>query len=446
MGNQKVSMPKESVPPIGEAEGGLIPLILASLVAGALAGLLGSLFRLFLIRADVWRDQALGWSHRVPTWGWLIPVLGVAASAVVARMLVQRFAPEAAGSGIPRIEAALREHGPLDPPMTLPVKFLGGAVAIGAGLALGREGPTVQMGSNVARWVGQAARLPPRDIRALMASGAGAGLAAAFGAPLSGAVFVLEELTQRFELRVVVATLSACSAAIAVTYQFLGTQPDFIVTAVASPGLFHFLFYLGLGVPLGLLGVAYNRLILGGLAITTRLTGARSVLAAAVIGGVVGLVGYFVPDILGSGDVLVQRLLAGGTTLTALIGLFLVRFTVGPVSYAAQTPGGLFAPMLLVGATFGAACGTVLHSMVPFLLPDARALAIVGMAGFFAATVRAPITAMALALELTAVSTLFVPMLATCAVAAAIPTLLREPAIYDALRERARDRAAQKLY
>jgi len=430
--------PKDSAVAKVAANGGLIALILASLIAGGLAGLLGSLFRLLLMRADGWRAAALQWSHRAPTWGWLIPLVSVAAAVAAARMLVRRFAPAAAGSGIPQIEAALREGGPFDSKMVLPVKFVGGAAAIGAGLALGREGPTVQMGADVARWVGQAARMRPNDIRSLVAAGSGAGLAAAFGAPLSGAVFVLEELTQRFDLRVVVATLSACSASIAVTYQFLGTQPAFIVPLVATPGLFHFIFYLSLGVPLGILGVVYNRLILRGLDISARFTGVHSELASAAIGGAVGLVGWFVPDIFGSGDVLVQTLLAGGATLPALLGLLVVRFAVGPIAYAARTPGGLFAPMLVVGATFGAACGTALHAVVPSLLPDATALTVVGMAGFFAATVRAPITAMALALELTAVSSLFVPMLATCAVAAAIPTLMGEPPIYDALRTRAR--------
>jgi chloride channel protein, CIC family len=353
-------------------------------------------------------------------------------------MLVRRFAPDAAGSGIPQIEVALRENGPFASPLLVPIKFLGGLAAIGGGLALGREGPTVQMGAAVARWVGQVARMRPRDIRCLVAGGAGAGLAAAFGAPLSGAVFVLEELTQRFSLRVVVATLSACSAGIAVTYEFLGTQPDFAVPTVAAPGLFHFIFYLSLGVPLGVLGVAYNRLIVGGLNLTARLSGVQSDFGAATIGGAVGLLGWFVPEMLGSGDVLVQRILAGGATFPVVLGLLVVRFAVGPLAYAAQTPGGLFAPMLVVGATFGATCGIALHALAPSLLPDATALTVVGMAGFFAATVRAPITGMTLALELTAVSTLFVPMLATCSVAAAIPTLMREPPIYDALRERAR--------
>jgi chloride channel protein, CIC family len=420
---------------------GLMSLVLASLVAGGLAGLVGSLFRLLLLRADGWRVVLLDWAHRLPSWGWLVPVLSVGAAAGAARALVRLLAPDAAGSGIPQIEAALRENGPPDSALVLPVKFLGGAAAIGAGLALGREGPTIQMGAAVARWVGVGLRMRAGDVRSLVAGGSGAGLAAAFGAPLSGAVFVLEELTQQFDIRVVVATLSACSAGIAVTYQLLGTQPVFIVPSVGTPGWFHFLFYLSFGVPIGLLGVAYNHLIVGALDVTARLSGARSDLAAAAIGGAVGLIGWFVPDILGSGEELVQRLLLHGAALPALLGLLVIRFAVGPLAYAAQTPGGLFAPMLLVGATFGGACGTALHALLPSLLPDATALTIVGMAGFFAATVRAPITGMALALELTAVSTLFVPMLATCSVAAAIPTLMGAPPIYEGLRNRARKQA-----
>ncbi len=421
--------------------GGRALLVLASLVSGGLAGLLGSIFRLVLRRADGERAVLLAWAHRLPSWGWLVPVLGVAAAAGAARAMVRLLAPEASGSGVPRIEAALRENGPPDSPLVVPVKFIGGAATIGAGLALGREGPTVQMGAAVARWVGLALRMRPGDIRCLVASGAGAGLAAAFGAPLSGAVFVLEELVQKFNVRIVVATLSACSAGIAVTYQFLGTAPIFSVPPVATPGWFHFLFYLGFGLPIGLLGVGYNRLTVAGLDVTTRLHGAASDWAAAAIGGAVGLLGWFIPDVLGSGEALVQRTLLNESALSGLLFLLAVRFAVGPLAYATQTPGGLFAPLLVVGATFGGACGTALHGLLPTLLPDATALAVVGMAASFAATVRAPITGIALALELTTISSLFVPMLATCSLAAAVPTLLGNLPIYDSLRRRAGQKA-----
>src|SRR5450755_1279851 len=115
----------------------LTPLVLASLVAGGCAGLAGSLFRLLLSRLDDWRSALLGWAHSIPTWGWLVPVATVASGAALARFLVRVLAPDAAGSGIPQIEAALRDNAPPDTPLLVPVKFLGGVAAIGAGLALG---------------------------------------------------------------------------------------------------------------------------------------------------------------------------------------------------------------------------------------------------------------------------------------------------------------------
>src|SRR5208283_3074264 len=138
------------------------------------------------------------------------------------------------------------------------------------------------------------------------------------------------------------ATLSACSAGIAVAYQILGTHPDFAVSNLPTPGLSSLLFYAGFGVPLGFLGVAYNWLITRGLAVSDRFTGARSDLAAAAIGGAIGLAAWFLPTALGSGDEWVQSVLKGGAALTTLLGLLLVRFAIGPIAYAAGTPGGLF--------------------------------------------------------------------------------------------------------
>ena len=412
-------------------------LILPSLVAGALAGLLGSGFRLVLQRAEIFREEALSWAHhQLPVYGWLVPVFGVALSAGFARWLVRRFAPDASGSGVPQVEAVVRDNAPLGSLVALPVKFVGGAIVLGGGLLLGREGPTVQMGALAAQFVGTVLRLPRGAVRVLLAAGSGAGLAAAFSAPLSGAVFVLEEIAQRFSLRILVATLSACSASIAVSYQVLGMRPDFNIAHIAVPGFFHFIFYLGLGLPLGLLGVIYNSLILRGLDLTDRFKGARSDLVAAAIGGVVGLAEWLRSDLLGGGDYLVQQLMNGQVGYCTLATLFLVRFILGPASYAARVPGGIFAPLLVIGGAVGAASGLLVHALAPSLLRDPAAITLVGMAGFFAATVRAPITGIALVLELTGVTSLFVPLLATCSVAAAVPAALGAAPIYDALRER----------
>ena len=182
---------ERAIPDGKEGEGSLLVLALLACVAGALAGAIGALFRLSLTRADGWRDAVIAWSHGVPIAGFLLVTAACAAAVALAAWLVRRVSPEASGSGIPHVEAVLGEKVPPAPFSVLPVKFVGGLLAIGAGLALGREGPSVQMGASIANVVGTIARRTWPDARALLAAGAGAGLAAAFNAPTAGAVFVL---------------------------------------------------------------------------------------------------------------------------------------------------------------------------------------------------------------------------------------------------------------
>src|SRR5262245_25107198 len=202
-------------------------LAAAGLVVGAAAGLVGSAFHLALDHVDALRGTLVAWSRTTPWIGCLVLVALAAAMAFVARWLVRRFAPEAAGSGVQNVEAVVR--GELQPTgaRVLPVKFVGGVLAIGTGLALGREGPTVQMGATLGHLCGRWFRLGAADAATLFAAGAGAGLAAAFNAPLAGAIFVFEELVRRFELRLAIATLAACSGGLAVMRALIGDRTTF---------------------------------------------------------------------------------------------------------------------------------------------------------------------------------------------------------------------------
>ena len=173
------------------AEGGLLALALVALVAGALAGLVGAIFRLTLAEADGVRSAFIAWAHGRATLGFACVVMGCAAASAIAAGLVRRCSPQAHGSGIPHVEAVLRGELPPAPFLLIPVKFLGGLLAMGAGLALGREGPSVQMGAGLAHLVGKIFHRGWTDCRVLIAAGAGAGLATAFNAPIAGAVFVL---------------------------------------------------------------------------------------------------------------------------------------------------------------------------------------------------------------------------------------------------------------
>ena len=418
------------------AEGrGLLALALLSLVAGAAAGLVAAVFRLSLERADRLRDALIAWSDNGGLAGGAL-VVGLCAGATAgAAWLVRRYAPQASGSGIPHVEAVLRRELPQAPYRLIPIKFLGGVLAIGAGLALGREGPSVQMGASVANLLGAVFRRNEDDCRALLAAGAGAGLATAFNAPIAGAVFVLEELVRRFDTRITITTLGASTGAIAAARVLLGDAPDFHVQPLPYPELATVPIHLALGVLAGILGVVYNRTILGLFFGAGRLRRCPVELRAAVVGAVVGLLAWFMPGVVGGGEVITQRTLAGPEMpIAALAIVFLIRFGLGGVSYAARTPGGLFAPLLVLGAQIGVLFGAACGSWLPGVTPDPVALGVVGMAAFFAAVVRAPITGTILITEMTASLTLFLPLLGASFAAMLVPTLMGSAPIYESLQ------------
>ena len=316
------------------------------------------------------------------------------------------------------------------------VKFIGGVLALGGGLVLGREGPSVQMGAALSFGVGRLFRRKWSDCRVLLAAGAGAGLATAFNAPIAGAVFVLEELVQRFEHRIAIAALGASASAIAVARLILGNELDFQVPSFAEPGSASWPLFLLLGGIAGLMAVGYNRSILGALALADATSKRLPVEGrAAIIGGLVGVVAWFAPGLVGGGDGLTQNILSGGAVLAVMPAIFALRFLLGSASYAAGTPGGLFAPMLVLGTQigfmFGAACGKL-----PFVGVAPEAFAVVGMAAFFAGVVRAPLTGIILVSEMTGSSTLLVPAIFASFTAMMVAAGLRERPIYDALRDR----------
>src|SRR5208283_5180355 len=219
-------------------------------------------FRLALEKADRMRDALIGWAHGEHLVGLLTVAGACAAVTFVAASLVRRFSPYASGSGIPHVEAVLNEELPQAPFRIIPVKFVGGVLAIGSGLALGREGPTVQTAATIGHLVGKEFRRGWPDCRVLLAAGAGAGLATAFNAPIAGAIFVLEELVRQFELRVAIAALGASATAISVSRALLGDAADFHVGALAYAGAATRPLYFFLGAVAGLAAIVYNRLLL----------------------------------------------------------------------------------------------------------------------------------------------------------------------------------------
>ena len=294
---------------------GLVRLALVALCAGAVTGVAGALFRLALMWADKTRLEVLAYSHQYPYLGWLIPVIAAAVCVAIARFLV-RLEPLASGSGVQHVEAVMRGEAQPAPRGVVPVKFVGGVLAIGAGMVLGREGPTVQMGSVIGSSLGRWLRLREEDIASLQAATAGAGLAVAFNAPLGGAIFVFEEVAHAFRTRLALMTLMACGTAMAVAQLILGDPREFHVAPPAMPGIWTLLPYVGLGLLLGALSVAYNWLVVKCLDLFNYYARLPVELRAALIGALIGAIGWLEPRLIGGGDDLNQQVLTGGLSLS----------------------------------------------------------------------------------------------------------------------------------
>lgn len=413
----------------------VIKITAASVCTGVAIGLVGGAFRYVLLACDHLRDLLVATAHGWPHLGWLLPVLFVALGAGLARLLVIRFAPFAAGSGVQHVEAVFSGEAKPAGIAVVPVKFFGGILALGTGLALGREGPTVQMGAALASLSSKVLALDADDYKVVQAAGAGAGLAVAFNAPIGGSIFVFEELTESFSPWLLVATLASTSVAIWLMRLLLGSTLEFTVKQ-ALDHMWHVSPFFFLGALLGATGAAYNNLTIASLHLSDRFSRIPSVYRATAIGAVIGLIAWFKPELVGGGGRLTQAVLAQGHTIEALFAIFCLRFILGPFSYAAGTPGGIFTPIMLLGASFGALFAHVLNFLVPSLALSAIACAVVGMGALFTATVRAPITGIVIVVEMTGRVDLTLSLIAASLGAMIIALLLKNEPIYDTLKRR----------
>ncbi len=407
-----------------------------AVLVGVLTGFMAATFRIVLLGIATVRTQFVGWAHGNVFFGFLLVVAVAAAATAAAAWLVHKVEPHAEGSGIPRVEGVVEGRTAPGSARILPVKYVGGVLAIGAGLALGREGPSVQMGGNIAVILSRLLRRNRHDMRTLVAAGAAAGLATAFNAPIAGGVFVLEELVKRFDPRTTIATLLASAAGFGSASLLLSNTSDFYVAPLHDPRLVQTPLVLIVGLVTGYVGVLYNRAVLYSLRIADTSTWPVE-LRAGLIGAAVGGAAFFAPWIVGGGDDLTARALTGQDTILTVVGILVVRFFLGIISYAALTPGGLFAPMLVMGSDLGLLVGLLGAAVAPSMTPDLAGAALIGMAAFFTSSVRAPVTGLILATEMTHSVNLLPQMLGACAMAMLVATMLKSEPIYDSLTARA---------
>ena len=407
-----------------------------ALFVGVMAGLLASVFRLSLSSAEHLRQRLIA---QAPGWIGVVAAVAIcAAAAALSSWLVRRFAPHAAGSGIPHLKTVLMGDAEPEWRRLLPVKFFSGLVAIGGGLALGREGPTVQMGGAVGSMAARVlrVRIGEGERRALMSAGAGAGLAAAFNAPLAGLIFVLEELHGRFTPVTFVAAFLASVSADIVSRLLVSELQVFHVSSVHAPGVASLPFAAVLGGAAGVAGVFFNRALLLGLDLGDRARRSPGWMAAAA-GALVGLAGGLAPVLSGSGGHLVQTAISGHIAVPLLLTYLGARFLMTMLSYATGAAGGIFAPLLVLGALGGLWFGTTVSPLVHASQPMApQVYCILGMGALFTAIVRAPLTGIVLMIDLTGEYNLLLPLLVACLLAYSVAEWMGNAPIYEALRVR----------
>jgi len=414
------------------------PLMLWALIVGTLAGLVGGGFRYFVERlADLRvRFDAGDLGFGVPG-PWEAAGLS-ALLAMAAVWLVRRYAPEASGSGVQEVEGALDGIRPVRWWRVLPVKFGAGALAMSSGLLMGREGPTIQMGAALGRMLSDTFHLRAEHAHVLLAAGAGAGLTAAFNAPLAGMLFVIEEMRPQFHYNAisVQAILVACAASDVVVRVLLGDGLILPMPPLPAPAVHALWIFPVFGALIGLIGFAFNHFLV---AMVDRVTGFREwqrLLFAGGVGGVVGWLALILPETVGGGEGLINGVLSGAIPTTLLLLLFLSRFVLTVASYGTGAPGGIFAPMLALGTLFGLWFGQVTQGWVPGGIDHPQIFTIAAMGALFSATVRAPITGIALAAELTGSFPQLLPIILTCIPATLVAHGLGGLPIYTVLLER----------
>ncbi len=399
-------------------------LVLA-LVIGALTGLAVVAFILLTERAGM-RLYPVGSAK------WRRLLLPVGGSLGIGYLLYRYF-PYARGSGVPQTKAALFARDGRITLRTVIGKFFCTSATLASGIPLGREGPSVQVGAGIASVLGRRLGLRPEKVKQLLPVGAAAAIAAAFNTPLAAVLFSLEEIMGDLHAPVLGSVVLASATSWMVLRLLLGNSPLFKVPQYQLVHPVEFAVYAVLGVAGGLVSVAFTKLLLGMRERFLRFP-QNTVWFQPVAGGLlVGLMGLFVPQVLGVGYGYVGDVLNGRMALNLVVLLLVLKLFAVTTSYASGNAGGIFGPALFIGAMLGGAVGSVAHRLLPAYTATAGAYALVGMGAVFAGIVRAPMTSVLMIFEMTQDYAVIVPLMIANLMSLFISSRLQPEPIYDAL-------------
>lgn len=404
-------------------------IILQAILVGIIAGILVVLFRVSISNLFAYIQNFVNsypWKLKIILFPMITTIGGL-----ISGILVWKFAPETKGSGIPYIKMALTRMGKLIRLRSIFIKFFAGVAGIGTGLSLGREGPSVQLGAGAGALVGKVFKMKGTDKDKLIAAGAGAAIAATFNAPIAGAIFVLEELVNKFSSSLLFPVLIATVSADTLSRYLLGNKPCFVIPDNISGANSEIIpACLILGIVAALFGVMFARVIFFNNKIFDNFK-VPNYIKPAFAGLVVGIIGLFSPLVLGSGNIAVDALLAYKLQFGVVIALFLLKFILTPFCFGSGAAGGIFLPILMLGGFLGYIVAVSLNllgfSVNPVLL------SVLGMGAFLSAVARTPITAVVMVFEMTGSYNFILPIMLCAAIADLVAEQLGHKPIYSML-------------
>jgi len=359
----------------------------------------------------------------------LVPTL----MSLVTGFLLVKFFPDARGSGVPQTEAAYHLRQGDIPGRVAFGKFLTGALCIGSGHSMGREGPSVQIGAGLASAIGKWFNLSPERAQSLIPVAAAAALSAAFNTPVAAVIFALEEIIGDMNAALVGSSVVASVAAVIVARSILGNSPVFHVPQYHLVHPAELIAYVVLGVVGGVVSLGFSKGLLWLRGIFKRMP-ARTLMIQPAMGGlIIGVILIFFPQVMGVGYQYVNQALNGGLLLKTMALLCVVKLVATIVSYSSGNAGGIFAPSLYLGAMAGGVIGTLMHRFAPFPTGDPGAYALVGMGTLFAGIIRAPMTSVFMIFELTQDYQVFVPLMIANMISFVISKHYQPTSLYHAL-------------
>lgn len=420
----------------------IFKLTVQGVFVGIFAGLMVSLYRYLLYASeDVLR------SYLAIINGNVFYIIVFFVSLVVLGLLtawLMRWERDAMGSGIPQVNAETKGFLDVNWYKTLFAKIVGGVLTALGGLSLGPEGPSVQIGAMAGKGVSKIFNESKTDELRLILVGSAVGITAAFNAPLAGVIFILEEINHGFDKTLVFIALVSAIVSDFISNLIFG-QSTILSFPISNIPLSSYWLLILLGLILGLLGYAYNVGMIKAEDLWAKIPNLSLEVKFVSVFLVSGVIALTLPQISCGGHFMMDLLGVAMPSLSLLLIYFVAKSFFSIFSFSSGAPGGIFLPILVLGAYIGAIFASVFIPICGLESVLIYKFIIISMAGFFTATVRSPITGIVLLSEMSGSTESLVAMLLVCLIAYIVPTLLGNEPIYEALLERLLNKRQEKF-